>query len=241
VCDQCNGRPDDECFCGDAIVDEPSEECDLGAGLNGSPPCSDDCEVIGACTGSGDICETAAECPPGEGCCGNALQEGDEGCDDGNIVNDDLCTNSCAVNFGGALVFGCEDLGAGQLVPATTRPASLGRASILSDFDKWKVKGQFTLFSGPIDPDTQDVTIIFSQDVLLYEATLPPGNFTQLFSTKRPGWRFKLQKTQPDVVGAEGLRQADSVCPYRSMRALAPRGRPCCGRPFAWVTSAPRR
>lgn len=209
ACDQCYGRPDDVCICGDGIVDLPNEQCDLGAGLNGLPPCSNTCQRIGACTGSGEICQTAAECPPGEGCCLNAVQEGDEECDDGNIIPDDLCDNSCEIVTGGALVFGCEDLG-GQIVPMFARP------SVLRDvgkypapgLDKFDLTGEFTLITGEsgFDPDSQESTLILSQDTPLYAATIPSGTFGQAGSTKRPKWKFKLRKSDPDIVGGEGWR-----------------------------------
>ncbi len=210
VCDQCFGRPDDVCICGDGIRDLPNEECDLGTAFNGSPPCSLDCQVVGFCTGLGDLCETAADCPPGEGCCGNQVLEGDEGCDDGNIINDDLCTNQCDVNFDGALVLGCEGLGAGQIV------AALGNPVIFKDtpkvtapgYDQWKTKGDFTIFtSAAFDPDSQGVTLIFSQDQIIYEADVPPATFVQSGSDKKPKWKFTLSKTAPDIVGAEGWRK----------------------------------
>lgn len=66
--------------CGNGVID-PTEECDLGTELNGPPPCSADCKTIGACTGSGDICRDASECPPGEGCCGDGIVDAGEECD----------------------------------------------------------------------------------------------------------------------------------------------------------------
>ena len=98
ACDQCNGRPDpgtcdgcpsgfcpagcmgnpaNACSCGDGIVDHPSEQCDLGSqnGQTGSP-CSSTCKISGKCnrqqTGD-DAVTTAADCPRGEGCCGNDI------------------------------------------------------------------------------------------------------------------------------------------------------------------------
>jgi len=210
VCDQCFGRPDELCVCGDGILDLPVEECDLGASFNGSPPCSTTCEIIGACTGSGAVCTDASECPPGEGCCGNQILEGDEACDDGNIIEDDLCTSSCAINFGGALVFGCTDLGAGQIVAAFTKGATFKDTAKVPGpgFDKWKSKGDFTLFTGAsFDPDTQGATLIFSQDAILYRADVPAGVFAQAGSAKKPKWKFALKKIEPDIVGAEGWRK----------------------------------
>src|SRR5262249_36820771 len=78
--------------CGDGVVTPPFEECDLGS-ANGGPfsRCSANCQVVGNCTMSGSECESASDCPPGEGCCGNAVVEVSEECDDGNSIPDDLC------------------------------------------------------------------------------------------------------------------------------------------------------
>jgi hypothetical protein len=209
ACDQCFGRPDDVCICGDGIVDLPNEECDLGAGLNGAPPCSSTCQTIGSCTGTGTICETAAECPVGQGCCLNGILEGDEECDDGNIISDDLCDNTCEINGQGVVILGCEDLGP-QVVPLFARP------SVLKDvpkytapgLDKFKLTGEFTMITdiGGFDPDSQGATLIFSQASMLYSATVPPATFVQEGSSRRPKWNFRLARSAPDIVGGEGWR-----------------------------------
>jgi cysteine-rich repeat protein len=74
----------------------PAEECDLGDAANGAvdSPCSATCEILGSCTGSGFRATTRATARR-RGCCGNAISEGDEECDDGNNISDDLCNGSC--------------------------------------------------------------------------------------------------------------------------------------------------
>jgi cysteine-rich repeat protein len=212
VCDQCNGRDDAVCFCGDAIRDVPSERCDLGA-ENGQPdsPCSATCQIVGHCTGSGDVCEDASDCPPGEGCCGNAVVEGDEGCDDGNSIAGDACNNSCELNPGGIPVLGCEDVFGPHLTPAFVKSAKFLDTTQVAGpgFDRWKSKGDFNLATGTaIDPDTETVRLLFNQGLspALYDVSLPPGSFLQKGSLTSPKWLFFDKEA--DVPGALGFRKA---------------------------------
>jgi hypothetical protein len=217
ACDQCFGRPDDECLCGDTIVDPPNEECDRGLAFNGPPPCSANCLVIGFCTQTGGICRTAADCPNvGEGCCLNGVEEGDEECDDGNTIDDDLCTSECQDNFGGVPIFGCEDLFfGGHIIPAFARPVVLMDTQKVpaARIDAWRTRGEFSLFApaSAFDPDSQTVRVIFNQGTILYQATLPPAQpaphrFVQGGSSKKPRWVYRLQRSDPDFAGAEGWR-----------------------------------
>jgi cysteine-rich repeat protein len=209
-CDQCNGRDDAVCFCGDGIVDVPSEKCDLGA-ANGQPdsPCSATCGIVGHCMVSGTVCEDASDCPPGEGCCGNAIVEGDEQCDDGNAIAGDACNNSCVVNPGGIPILGCEDVFGPHLIPAFVKVAKFTDTDGVPapDFNRWKTRGDFNLATGStIDPDTETARLVFNQDTgptPLYDVTLPAGSFVQSGTTK---WLF-LDK-EADVPGALGWRKA---------------------------------
>jgi hypothetical protein len=217
VCDQCYGRPDSECECGDQITDPPNETCDLGDDPvtgNGQPgvPCSADCQIVGHCTQTDGPCVVDDDCPnfPAEGCCGNNMEEGDEECDDGNGINDDECDNECQDVAAPVPVLGCEDLVGPNIVPAFSRPSKfLDTAQVVDPgFDKWKVKGEFQVSSGVLfDPDSQDSTIIFSQDAIIYEATVPAGTFVQSGSPVRPKWKFGLAGQDPDIPGGEGWRR----------------------------------
>jgi cysteine-rich repeat protein len=214
-CDQCQGRDDAVCFCGDNILDLPSEQCDLGSqnGVSGSP-CSSDCTISGLCKGSGTPCETAADCPLGEGCCGNNLTEANEACDDGNVIEDDNCTTTCDVNLAGVPILGCEDLTGPNITPAFVKVTTFKDTPDFADFDRWKSKGDFNFAEGlPIDPDTQDVTIVYNNNLTgeLFTSTLAAGSctpspcFVQGGSATKPKWLF----LDPDaaVVGAPGWRK----------------------------------
>jgi hypothetical protein len=184
ACDQCANRPDPTCRCGDGILDRPTEQCDLGDAVNGQPgsPCSATCHVNGHCTGTGQPCETAAQCPASQGCCGNGTPEGDEQCDDGNVIDDDLCANSCLGSPGGIPVLGCEDLSSTNIVAAFAKATFKDTPAIAGPFDKWKTKGDFNLVGGTsVDPDSETVTILFHQGALAaeYQAVLAPGAFAQ--------------------------------------------------------------
>lgn len=210
-CDQCNGRDDAVCFCGDFILDRPSEDCDLGdpnnGGFNGQPgsPCSSSCQIKGTCTTSGNPCTSAADCPSGEGCCGDAVTDSPaEQCDDGNAINDDACDNSCMNNPFGTPVLGCEDVTGPHLVPAFAKKTQLKQTKDAPpDLDRWQTKGDFNLVAGVlIDPDSEPVTITFNNltSGLLFQKTLPAASFTQQgtklkwkfldkLATLVPGWR----------------------------------------------------
>jgi hypothetical protein len=211
ACDQCANRPDPTCRCGDGILDRPSEQCDLGDAVNGQPgsPCSATCHVNGHCTGTNQPCEIASQCPAGQGCCGNGTPEGDEVCDDGNAIDDDACHNTCQTNGVGIPILGCEDLAGPNIIPAFVKATFKDTPDIAGPFDKWKTKGDFNVLGGTnVDPDSEDVTLIFNQTELAaeYLAALSPASFAQkglLPSTV--SWLF-LDK-EADVAGALGWRK----------------------------------
>jgi len=206
-CDQCNGRDDDVCFCGDGISDSPSEQCDLGAN-NGQAgfPCTATCTVTGTCTGSATPCDDAGDCGPGEGCCGDFSVDGPEECDDANGVDDDNCNNLCQFNPAGIPVLGCEDVGSAHFTPLFVKK-TLFKTSIIPvvTYEKWKSKGDFNLATGNfIDPDSETVRLIINQsnDPAFYDVQLGPGGFLQTGTNK---WKF--QDAEADVPGALGWKK----------------------------------
>jgi len=207
ACDQCNGRPDPgvcdgcpgvscppicnsspatvECACGDAILDMPSEQCDLGTANNDGDPCTATCQIAGKCTTAGTPCVTAADCPSGEGCCGNDIVEGPEQCDDGNSIPNDTCANNCTL-FGGPPILGCEDLVGPNIVPASIKTTKFKDKPTPPDFDRWKTKGTFVFTQGlTVDPDSQPVKIIYNNVLSgeLFSSQLDPGDCNPPFAT----------------------------------------------------------
>jgi len=215
ACDYCPTRPDPTCRCGDAVIDPPAEECDLGDAANGAvdSPCSATCEILGSCTGSGFPCDEASDCPSGEGCCGDAITEGNEECDDGNNIPDDLCSGACVLTPQGVPILGCEDVAGPHLMPGFVKTASFKDTKDNSGFalDKWKIKGEFNLSTGvTLDPDSEVVRVILNQagPTPVYDALLPIGSFVQKGSSTKPNWRFSDK--EGDVAGAVGLRKVQA-------------------------------
>jgi cysteine-rich repeat protein len=215
ACDYCPTRPDPTCRCGDAVIDPPAEECDLGDAANGAvdSPCSATCEILGSCTGSGFPCDEASDCPSGEGCCGDAITEGNEECDDGNNIPDDLCSGACVLTPQGVPILGCEDVAGPHLMPGFVKTASFKDTKDNPGFalDKWKIKGEFNLSTGvTLDPDSEVVRVILNQagPTPVYDALLPIGSFVQKGSSTKPNWRFSDK--EGDVAGAVGLRKVQA-------------------------------
>ena len=210
ACDLCPLDPA-PCNCGDEIVDV-DEECDLGAN-NGQlgAACSVDCSTIGACLGgpqAGDPCANDLDCTSGT-CCGDGTVTSPEQCDDGNPINDDGCANYCAPPAGGIPLIGCDGLFGAHVGTASVKIAKFKDKDVdnPNEYDQWKTKGTFTLPDGTdIDPDGEDVSIVFNQAAALYDKTLAPGQFEQLGSPAKPKWKFF--DDEADVVGAEGWRKA---------------------------------
>ncbi len=238
VCDQCNGRPDEgtcdacpfapcpapcagnpanDCSCGDAVLDLPAEQCDLGD-ANGDPgsPCTAVCATLGHCVDApATPCTSPTDCG-GQGCCGNAAPEAGEDCDDGNVIENDLCTSACVDNPLGTPILGCEDLIGPNIVPAAIKSTKFKDKPDFADFDRWKTKGSFVFSQGlTFDPETQDVKIIYNNTAsgLLFESTLHPGDcnppltscFVQSGTPAKPNWKF-LDK-EADIGAAPSWRK----------------------------------
>lgn len=95
--------------CGDGVLDE-GEICDEGENNSSDNAWHDGDEATApcnsSCTGKVPFCgDTVCDPPdensltcPDDGCvaaCGDGLMEGNEACDDGNLVNTDACLNDC--------------------------------------------------------------------------------------------------------------------------------------------------
>jgi len=214
--------------CGDGITDA-GEQCDLGVancdpGLCCETSCDSNCTLIGRCTATQGCCSTDADCPVGEGCCGNRVVEAAEVCDDGNRINGDCCSTYCQVE-------------AAPCVPLPLDCAALGPLNVLGNpsirrmvmRDSRPIDGQYVLtardrFVLPdgleIDPDSEIVSFILTENDgandshELYRGTLDPARCpgTQCFSVRTNAvgldkkWEFRGGSTP--VSGAPGWKRA---------------------------------
>ena len=130
--------------CGDRVVDA-GECCDLGE-HNGGPGagCTATCGCTGRCAGSAAECAAAADCPPGEGCCGNGAVESGETCDDANGQDGDCCSSRCAIECDLTCVPAC----AGVSGPHLGAPLPM-RLGLFDPDGRWRLR---TLASRPRSP-----------------------------------------------------------------------------------------
>jgi cysteine-rich repeat protein len=231
ACDLCDGRPDtgpNACECGDGILDIPTDEaqannlfneqCDLGDANDPAGPCTDDCKILGECTGSMAACSLTMPCPMGEGCCGDGVVEGPEECDDGNTIEDDECDSDCQDVVTGVEIVGCDDLVGPNVVPAFVKLTKF-KDTGTTGIDRWKTKGDFNLADGMVldpslDPSdlNQPVTIIYNNALggVLFQHTLPPGNFD--FKVNKPSVKKYLFKDpEADVPAAGSWRKGKLI------------------------------
>lgn len=206
--------------CGNGTVEAGCEKCDLG-GLNGQPGsgCSSDCLVVGICTGSQAACTTASQCPPGEGCCGNAMLDPAEQCDDGNRAPGDCCSPGCqAESFATCTPSLCSELGIyGPHVLSATEKLSLTDAKLDGTMEKWTKTGDFNLFSGQaVDPANERVVVAISENdgangrVELHRVTLdasdcPPASSCFVANRAGTSWRYRDARKLADPAGACGF------------------------------------
>ena len=241
----CAGGSAVECGCGDGIFDFPSEQCDLGMsnGTVGSP-CSATCTIMGKCTRAPNApCTQGSECPQfamGEGCCGNNVRDDvdgmggvtpDEDCDDGNVIDNDVCSNICKQVPGGIAILGCEDLTGPNILPAAIKVTKFKDTPEAPDIDRWKTKGEAIFATGlTIDPDSEDTRIIYNNTPSgeLFSSTLGPGNFVQ--NGTKLKWKFKDKEA--DVPGSPSWRKGKFTSKTNKIKFT------CDGRKTALFTSA---
>lgn len=210
--------------CGDAVVDSV-ECCDFGSenGQVGSL-CSSGCACLGVCTQSSTSCITAAECPlPGEGCCGNGTEEGDEECDDGNLQNGDCCRSDCTDVQTANCVPACPSIGGPQLLQAASMKAKFddkNKVDPVKDgdgqYERWKIgrkgsQGDFNLDPGQhTDCRQQEMEITFIENnlsnmpAILGSFILDPG----VWQLDNPPTRGRIK---PSLVDDPSI-QADESC-----------------------------
>jgi cysteine-rich repeat protein len=135
-CDDGNAIDDDQCLntcvfasCGDGIVYPEAEACDQGEFNSDSAECTSACEM--AVCGDGLVWNEMEECDLGgangptsaclEDCvvnvCGDGFVGPEEGCDDGNLDDDDGCSASCELEgCGDGIVQMSEECDDGNMV-----------------------------------------------------------------------------------------------------------------------------
>jgi len=208
--------------CGNGIV-EPAEQCDLGPrnGDSGSS-CTTSCRLLGRCTGSQVACSAAADCPSGQGCCGNTVLEPGEACEDGNLLAGDCCSAACQSESSADCAPSlCSELGFfGQHVLSMTEKLTLSDAKADGKMERWTKSGDFNLFSGQtINPSGEAVTVAISENdggngrVELHRVTIEPDDCppaSSCFVAKQAGkaWRYKDARKVSDPPGSCGLEIA---------------------------------
>jgi len=216
-----DGHQPDGTSCSDGNACTAGDVCSAGVCEGIGAPC-------GRCTGSGNACTTPADCAPGEGCCGNAVEDPFEQCDDGNLDDYDCCSSVCQTEpatICDPIPDLCDGVVPPHLIsnPTIKRPALKDRsrpADLI--FDQWKTTGEFELPDlQDMDPETEQVDFVLSQNdgannsVELYHATLAPGACTNgvcFIARRNPlgyarSWRFSRARSLPDIVDAAGWRK----------------------------------
>jgi cysteine-rich repeat protein len=110
-CDDGNGAPHDGCESDCTFSCAESSDCDDGAACNGVEACD---TATHACTAgvpatdgtecARGTCRAGTCAPPG---CGDAVESGEEDCDDGNTISGDGCEADCT--FTCSLTSDCDD------------------------------------------------------------------------------------------------------------------------------------
>ena len=171
-CGECTGAQD-ACVDGQCVCQPACEQ--VGCGDDG---CGGSCGICGwqclAVCGddqcdSTESCSVCAEdCAPCPGGCGNGVKEGGEQCDDGNLDDGDLCSNSCTI----------KHLKANTTISGSQRPRefiALDYNSVLAAWQDdskgdWDVRfRRFTTAGAPLD--VADVPVLAQ----LPEARRPAG------------------------------------------------------------------
>ena len=204
-CDQCNGRDDAVCACGDDIPDRPPSSATSAHQRPGGLPVFAHLYDLGTCTGGTVFCDRRPIARAGKAAVAISTDAPEE-CDDGNGVDDDNCDDLCVFNPQGIPVVGCEDVGASHFTPlfvkktlfkrrsSPWRPTRSGRPRATSTWRRlFAVGSRFGEQPIGVEPDEQPA---------FYDVQLGPGAFLQSGTSK---WKF--QDGEADIPGALGWRK----------------------------------
>lgn len=144
------GPKPDAGLCGNKKIDT-GEKCDKGivAGQPGACPASAaDCDDKNKCTtdslsGSAALCTAVCDHAPIASCCGNGIWDSGEECDDGNVVDNDGCNNSCKLPGGHLLItevaVSPSEAEFVEIYNPSTQPVSLDNVYIADRSDYFKL------------------------------------------------------------------------------------------------------
>ncbi len=152
--------------CGDGVVDD-GEACDDGVNDGAYGGCAPDCSALAASCGDGnvdaddgEVCDDGVNDGSYEGCavdclalgpyCGDGVADGPEECDDGNDIDDDLCTSQCVSLFMSATFTSCGKVG--HLGPSqaecdatyTGEDPLAGKVTVAGGIQEWEVPASAT-------------------------------------------------------------------------------------------------
>jgi hypothetical protein len=102
------------------------------------------------------------------------------------------------LTVGGIPLIGCEGLLGPNVIPAFVKTAKFKDSSDPpAPYDRWKAKGDFNLAEGlAIDPDSEQVRVVFNQSATAYSTNVPAGSFVQKGSNPaKPKWKYSDTST----------------------------------------------
>jgi hypothetical protein len=260
LCDPSNDPNGATCNDGDVCTNGETCT-DGACGGGGPAPDDTPCDADGDLCTVDDVCEagictagptthcaanSCLACNPSDGLCDEPLADGEE-CE---LTNDACKIDQCMSGVctatgltlppdecqGGIKIFGCRLIdGVKYLRPLLAKRSLFASRLPGRPFSQWAIKGEIVIPGGlpdvDLDPDSQKVQVILSQDTIIYPPadpddqnptipTLEPNmtnpcskkaGLCQLGSTNRPRFIFRLARRDADLATAVGWRFAKFV------------------------------